>query len=191
MAFIREKDTHELSDAELVSLYRKESDLSVLGKLYQRYMDLIYGVCLKYLKDPEASKDAVINIYEELISKLKQHEVSHFKSWLYTLSRNHCLMQLRKEKGRSTVEIAEKFMQSEEMLHLDSVMEKESQLNSMEKCLEQLSEEQKSCVTLFYLQGKCYNEITELTGIEWNKVRSFIQNGRRNLKLCMENQKGY
>lgn len=187
MAFIREKDTHELTDAELVSLYRKEADLQVLGKLYQRYMDLIYGVCLKYLKDPEAAKDAVINIYEELISKLKQHEVSHFKSWLYTLSRNHCLMQLRKEKGRSTVEIAEKFMQSEEMLHLDSVMEKESQLNSMEKCLEQLSEEQKSCVTLFYLQGKCYNEITELTGIEWNKVRSFIQNGRRNLKLCMEN----
>lgn len=190
MAFIREKDTHDLTDAELVSLYRKEADLHVLGKLYQRYMDLIYGVCLKYLKDPEAAKDAVINIYEELISKLKQHEVSHFKSWLYTLSRNHCLMQLRKEKGRSTVEIAEKFMQSEEMLHLDSVMEKESQLSSMEKCLEQLSEEQKSCVTLFYLQGKCYNEITEITGIEWNKVRSFIQNGRRNLKLCMENQKG-
>lgn len=190
LAFIREKDTHDLTDAELVSLYRKEADLHVLGKLYQRYMDLIYGVCLKYLKDPEAAKDAVINIYEELISKLKQHEVSHFKSWLYTLSRNHCLMQLRKEKGRSTVEIAEKFMQSEEMLHLDSVMEKESQLSSMEKCLEQLSEEQKSCVTLFYLQGKCYNEITEITGIEWNKVRSFIQNGRRNLKLCMENQKG-
>jgi len=187
LAFIREKDTHEFTDAELVSLYRKEADLNVLGKLYQRYMDLIYGVCLKYLKDPEAAKDAVIHIYEELISKLKQHEVSHFKSWLYTLSRNHCLMQLRKEKGRNTVEIAEKFMQSEEMLHLDSVMEKESQLNSMEKCLEQLSEEQKSCVTLFYLQGKCYNEITELTGIEWNKVRSFIQNGRRNLKLCMEN----
>jgi RNA polymerase sigma-70 factor (ECF subfamily) len=187
LAFIREKDTHDLTDAELVSLYRKEADLNVLGKLYQRYMDLIYGVCLKYLKDPEAAKDAVINIYEELISKLKQHEVSHFKSWLYTLSRNHCLMQLRKEKGRSTVEIAEKFMQSEEMLHLDKVMEKESQLNSMEKCLEQLSEEQKSCVTLFYMQGKCYNEITEITGIEWNKVRSFIQNGRRNLKLCMEN----
>jgi RNA polymerase sigma factor (sigma-70 family) len=187
LAFIREKDTHELTDAELVSLYRKEADLNVLGKLYQRYMDLIYGVCLKYLKDPEAAKDAVINIYEELISKLKQHEVNHFKSWLYTLSRNHCLMQLRREKGRNTVEIVEKFMQSEEMLHLDSVMEKEGQLNSMEKCLEQLSDEQKSCVTLFYLQGKCYNEITELTGIEWNKVRSFIQNGRRNLKLCMEN----
>ncbi len=150
-------------------------------------MDLIYGVCLKYLKDPETSKDAVINIYEELITKLKQHEVSNFKSWLYTLSRNHCLMQLRREKGHKIIEIPEQFMQSEEMLHLEGVMQKEEKLNSMEKCLEQLSAEQKTCVTLFYIQGKCYNDIMEQTGIDWNKVRSNIQNGRRNLKLCMEN----
>jgi RNA polymerase sigma factor (sigma-70 family) len=188
LAFIREKDTTTLSDTELVQLYRTNADLKVLGTLYQRYMDLIYGVCLKYLKDPEAAKDAVINIYEELISKLKQHEVTNFKSWLHTLSRNHCLMQLRKEKGKQTIEIPETFMQSEEMLHLNAVQEKEEQLSSMENCLEQLTAEQKTCVTLFYLKGKCYNEITEETGIEWNKVRSFIQNGRRNLKLCMEKQ---
>ena len=186
MAFIREKEKNQSTDAELVNLYRAAGDLNILSTLYQRYMDLIYGICLKYLKDPEASKDAVINIYEELVTKLKQHEVSNFKSWLYTLSRNHCLMQLRKEKGHATVEIPEQFMQTEEMLHLNSVIQREYQLNSMEKCLEQLQPEQKTCVTLFYLQGKCYTDITEQTGIEWNKVRSYIQNGRRNLKLCME-----
>ena len=186
MAFIREKEKNQSTDAELVNLYRAAGDLNILSTLYQRYMDLIYGICLKYLKDPEASKDAVINIYEELVTKLKQHEVNNFKSWLYTLSRNHCLMQLRKEKGHATVEIPEQFMQTEEMLHLNSVIQREDQLNSMEKCLEQLQAEQKTCVTLFYLQGKCYNDITEQTGIEWNKVRSNIQNGRRNLKLCME-----
>ena len=186
LAFIKAKDETTLTDAELVQLYRTNADLNVLSILYQRYMDLIYGICLKYLKDPETAKDAVINIYEELIPKLKQHEVSNFKSWLYTLSRNHCLMQLRREKGHNTVEIPETFMQSGEMLHPDSAREKEDQLNSMEKCMEQLPDEQKTCVTLFYLQGKCYNEITEQTGIEWNKVRSYIQNGRRNLKLCME-----
>ena len=190
MAFIREKEKNQSTDAELVSLYRAAGDLNILSALYQRYMDLIYGICLKYLKDPEASKDAVINIYEELITKLKQHDVSNFKSWLYTLSRNHCLMQLRKEKGHTTIEIPEQFMQTEEMLHLNSVMQREDQLNSMEKCLEQLQAEQKTCVTLFYLRGKCYNEITEQTGIEWNKVRSYIQNGRRNLKLCMESASG-
>lgn len=187
LAFIREKEKNNYSDTELVHFYRADGDLNTLSILYQRYMDLIYGVCLKYLKDPEASKDAVINIYEELITKLKQHEVSNFKSWLYTLSRNHCLMQLRREKGHNTVEIPEQFMQTEEMLHLEGVMQKEEQLTGMEKCLEQLSAEQKTCVTLFYLQGKCYNDIMEQTGIDWNKVRSNIQNGRRNLKLCMEN----
>lgn len=186
LAFIREKEKNHYSDTELVNFYRTDGDLTTLSILYQRYMDLIYGVCLKYLKDPEASKDAVINIYEELISKLKQHEVSNFKSWLYTLSRNHCLMQLRREKGHGTVEIPEQFMQTEEMLHLEDVLQKEEQLTGMEKCLEQLSAEQKSCVTLFYLQGKCYNDIMEQMGIDWNKVRSNIQNGRRNLKLCME-----
>ncbi len=187
LAFIREKEKNNYSDTELVHFYRADGDLNTLSILYQRYMDLIYGVCLKYLKDPEASKDAVINIYEELITKLKQHEVSNFKSWLYTLSRNHCLMQLRREKGHNTVEIPEQFMQTEEMLHLEGVMQKEEQLTGMEKCLEQLPAEQKTCVTLFYLQGKCYNDIMEQTGIDWNKVRSNIQNGRRNLKLCMEN----
>lgn len=186
LAFIKAKDETTLTDAELVQLYRANADLNVLSNLYQRYMDLIYGICLKYLKDPETAKDAVINIYEELIVKLKQHEVSNFKSWLYTLSRNHCLMQLRKEKGHHTVEIPETFMQSGDLTHPDAVEQKEEQLNSMEKCLEQLPAEQKTCVTLFYLQGKCYNDITEQTGIEWNKVRSYIQNGRRNLKLCMD-----
>ena len=188
MNFLREHDTNDLSDAELVLLYRQQGDTAVLGTLYQRYMDLIYGVCLKYLKDSEASRDAVINIFEELVEKLKKHEVESFKSWLYTLARNHCLMQLRKQKGKKTVEMSEGFMQSEHLLHPDDVFQKEEQLNDMEECLQQLSPEQKQCVELFYLQGKCYNEISEQTGFEWNKVRSHIQNARRNLKLCMDNK---
>lgn len=186
MTFIKEKDKNNYSDAELVSLYRDGGEQNVLALLYQRYMDLMYGVCLKYLKDPEASKDAVINIYEELITKLKQHEVTHFKSWLYTLSRNHCLMQLRKEKGKATIEIPATFMQTEEMLHPNGVLLKEEQFTQLEDCIKQLTEEQKDCVELFYLHGKCYKEIVEQTKLKWNEVRSNLQNGRRNLKLCMD-----
>ena len=186
MTFIKEKDKNNYSDAELVSLYRQGGNQHILALLYQRYMSLIYGVCLNYLKDPEASKDAVLNIYEELITKVRQHEVTHFKSWLYTLSRNHCLMQMRKEKGKATIEIPATFMQSEEMLHLNGVLQKEEQFTQLEECMRQLIDEQKNCVELFYLHGKCYNEIVEQTGLDWNKVRSNIQNGRRNLKLCME-----
>ena len=168
--------------------------MTVLGELYQRYMELVYGVCLKYYKEPERSKDSVMQIFEELVSKLKKHEVDNFKGWLHQVAKNHCLMQLRTPKNMKTVEFKVEFpeyhtgqvMQSEENVHLNGVLEKEENFKRMEDCLETLSEDQKKTVQLFYLEGKCYNEIVELTGLEWNNVRSLIQNGRRNLKNCME-----
>lgn len=149
-------------------------------------MELVYGVCLKYFKDQERSRDAVMNIFEELVTKLKAHEISNFKSWLHTLARNHCLMQLRTPKNMKTTEFNTDYMQSAEAVHLNGVFEKEEQLQLLERCLQTLSAEQKQTVELFYLQQKCYNEIAAITGFDWNKVRSFIQNGRRNLKNCME-----
>ena len=160
--------------------------MQVLAELYGRYMDLLYGLCLKYLKDPETSRDAVMHIFEELVTKLKKHEVDNFKSWLYTLAKNHCLMQLRTPKNLKTVEFKTDSMQSEEEMHLNGVLTKEENLQKMENCLQTLPPEQKIAVEMFYLQNKCYNEIAVSTGIEWNKVRSYIQNGRRNLKICME-----
>lgn len=150
-------------------------------------MELVYGVCLKYLEDPEAAQDAVMQIFEQLISKVLQHEVSNFRSWLYTLAKNHCLMQLRNGKKQKIIPLPEEFMQSDQSEHLNGSTLKEIQLQLMEKCLEQLSREQQQTVTLFYLHQKSYHEIVAETGMEWNKVRSLIQNGRRNLKICMDN----
>ena len=186
MAFIKNINETSYTDAQMVALYKDSADLQVLAELYQRYMDLVYGVCLKYFKDAEASKDGVMQIFEELISKLKKHEVENFKSWLYQVAKNYCLMQLRTPKNFKTVEIAESLMQNEENVHLNGVLEKEENLRRLEHCLTTLSDDQRRAVQLFYLDGKCYNEIVELMGQEWNQVRSFIQNGRRNLKLCME-----
>src|SRR5688572_11575953 len=153
-------------------------------------MDLVYGVCLKYLKDPETSRDCVMQIFEELVVKLKKHNVENFKSWLYQVAKNHCLMQLRTPKNLKTLELPDSLMQSEENVHLNGVLEKEENFKKLELCLGTLSEEQRLMIKLFYLEGKCYNEIVELTGHEWNQVRSFIQNGRRNLKNCMESGVG-
>ncbi len=160
--------------------------MDILADLYQRYMELVYGVCLKYLHDEEDAKDAVLNIYEQLVVLLKKHEVTFFKAWLHKLAKNHCLMILRKSKHFTKADIDISLMQSEDPVHLNGVMEKEEHLNQMHYCLNQLVPEQKVTVELFYLQGKCYNEITDITGLEWNKVRSYIQNGRRNLKICMD-----
>ena len=186
MPFLKNISNQSATDLELVALYKKSGELSVLGVLYERYMDLVYGVCLKYLKEGEAAKDATMQIFEELVLKLHKYEVENFKSWLHTLAKNHCLMQLRTPKNLKTVEFNTELMQTGEDVHLNGIFQKEEQLKQLEQCLETLTAEQKQSVELFYLQNKCYKEISEITGTEWNKVRSLIQNGRRNLKICME-----
>ena len=186
MAFLKNISPSEETDAELVALYKKSSDLAHLGQLYQRYMDLVYGVCLKYLNDSEKAKDAVMQIFEELITKLKKHEVENFKGWLHMLAKNHCLMQLRSGKNVRTVELPPSLMQTEENVHLNGVLEKEENFETLEYCLTTLSDDQRQAVRLFYLEGRSYNEIVDIMGYDWKQVRSFIQNGRRNLKICME-----
>ncbi|MGB8192268.1 MAG: sigma-70 family RNA polymerase sigma factor [Chitinophagaceae bacterium] len=191
MGFLKNISSTSFSDAELVAQYQQQRQVTVLAELYQRYMELVYGVCLKYLPDAESAKDAVMNIFEELVQKLHNHQVDNFKGWLYTLARNHCLMQLRSRKNIKITELSAVFVQTEENLHLNGVPEKEQHLQSMEVCLKTLPAEQKQCVELFYLQGKSYNEIVEATGFDWKQVRSFIQNGRRNLKICMERKESW
>lgn len=186
MSFIKNITASEQPDAVLVEAFRTSRNMEVLGQLFQRYMDMLYGVCLKYLKDPEKAKDAVMQVFEELVEKLPRHQVDNFKSWLYALAKNYCLMQLRTPRNLKTTEFNTELMYSVEEPHLNGVLVKEENLQRMERCLETLSAEQKLTVELFYLQNKCYKDIADITGLEWNKVRSFIQNGRRNLKICME-----
>lgn len=175
-----------LTDAELLLLYKRSEDLSVLGELFNRYMSLVYGVCLKYLKDREESRDAVMQVFEKLVTSLREHEVEHFKSWLYVTARNHCLMQLRARKGKKFEEISPYLMENDRAVHLEDEPELEANLSKLEKCIETLASEQKRCVQLFYLEQKCYRDISQLTGYDDNKVKSYIQNGKRNLKICME-----
>ncbi|GAB2807039.1 MULTISPECIES: RNA polymerase sigma factor [Ferruginibacter] len=187
MTFLKNISPDQTTDKELVTAFKESGDTNYLSTLYQRYMDLVFGVCLKYFKDAERCKDAVMDIYEELNTKLKQHEVDNFKGWLHVLARNYCLMQLRSPRNMKTTEFNADFMQSAENTHLNGeVLEKESNFVKLEQCLDTLTEEQKQSVQLFYLENKCYNEIAAITGYDWNKVRSYIQNGRRNLKLCMD-----
>ena len=190
MTFLKNIQQRDISDRELISAYKSSNDLAYISTLYQRYKDLVFGVCLKYFKDGEKSKDAVMDIYEELCKKLKIHEVDNFKGWLLVLARNYCLMQLRSPRNLKTTEFNADFMQSNQITHLENgMLEKEENFKKLEECMEQLTVEQKQSIELFFLQKKCYNEIAEITGFEWSKVRSYIQNGKRNLKICMEEKK--
>lgn len=187
MKFIKSKShPAAISEQQLLAQYRETGELALLATLYEQYMPLVYGLCLKYFKNEEKSKDAVMQIFEQLITKLRFHEVTNFKSWLYTLARNYCLMELRSSNRHSFEEINERIMESAPFVHLDIDELRETRLSVMEECLKQLPEDQRISIDLFYLQQKSYKEIVEMTGFDMNKVKSYIQNGKRNLKICIE-----
>lgn len=174
--------------------YQSSDDLDILGTLYERYMHLVYGVCLKYFKERMAAQDGVTSIFEKLITELPKHEVANFKSWLYVLTKNFCLMQIRSQKTETKrlhdYQSDQKiFVESEQEMH--PIDEEEQHLNKLlQDCIEKLKGEQQQCIKLFYFESKSYKEISDTLTLEENKVKSFIQNGKRNLKICIEKNNG-
>jgi RNA polymerase sigma factor (sigma-70 family) len=180
-----------LSDAELVAQYKESGENICVGELCRRYMHLVLGVCMKYMKDEDLAKDLQSHIFERLLSDLNKHEITHFKGWLYAVCRNHCLMQLRSNQSLLKNQKALKKdlspgMENEYPLHPDGISEKEVELSRLEAAITQLNEGQRRCVELFFIHEKSYKEIVESTGLSLNDVKSYIQNGKRNLKLLME-----
>lgn len=177
------------SDEELIRQYQLTRDPAYIGNLFTRYTHLIYGICFKYLGDEEDSKDAVMQIFEKLLHTLKTQEVTKFNHWLHILTKNYCLMELRsrkiKEKKSRQLNLPD-FAQTTYDVQLESISEKEIKLHQLELGLTQIPKEQKICIELFYLEKKCYQEIAEITGFDLNKVKSYIQNGKRNLKIYLE-----
>jgi RNA polymerase sigma-70 factor (ECF subfamily) len=178
-------------DLELVAQYKQTQDNVLVGELFRRYTHLIFGVCMKYLKDEDEAQDAGMQIFEKLLTDLKKHDIQQFKGWLHMVCKNYCLMQLRAGASRlkRTKEMQKdlvSLMESPPELHLTVENTKELQLTFMEECLKGLNNEQKVCVELFFLQEKSYQEVTEMTNYSMNNVKSYIQNGKRNLKNCME-----
>ncbi len=189
MFFKRFSKPKPTTDAEYLAAYQATENLELLGELYERYMEMVFAVCFKYLRDEDESKDAVMQIFEELVVKLRTHSVDNFRSWLHSVVRNHCLMHLRSNRLQTEgVDFFEdNSVENEPFEHQsDEPFELEQNLSKMTDCLETLSDEQKTSIRLFYLEEKCYKEITDLTGYELNKVKSYIQNGKRNLKICIE-----
>lgn len=182
---------HSKSDIELIKYYKLNDDPEIIGELFKRYTGFVFAISMRYLKNQDACNDAVMGIFEELFEKLKQHEISNFKSWLHTLTRNYCLLQLRSQQNTSRKnQVFEKeqkeFMEDTELVHQESDW-LEEKLQLMEICIPKLKNEQKLCVELFYIEKKSYVDISEQTGFELKKVKSYIQNGKRNLKILMEN----
>jgi RNA polymerase sigma-70 factor (ECF subfamily) len=181
-----EKNKH-ITDQQLLDNYYNRHDNEALGILLERYTLLLLGVCMKYLKNEEEARDAVQQIFLKAITELRKYRVDYFKSWIYMVAKNHCLMKLRDNHGKNPVELTERYMEArEEMIDDSGFREQDLTYDLMAEALQQLHLEQQQCVTLFYLQKKSYQEISQQTGFTMMQVKSYIQNGKRNLKLLIE-----
>ncbi len=176
---------NHIEDKELLQKFYSDSNNYWLGILLERYTMLLLGVCMKYLKDEEEAKDAVQQIFLKAILELQKYKVDFFKSWLYMVAKNQCLMKLRSKQFYASVEIADNIY-SDESTGNHLMQHKENTLSLIEEGLQELNPEQKTCVTLFYLHKKSYQEIRDSTGFNLLQVKSFIQNGKRNLKILVE-----
>ena len=181
-----ETNHDKITDASLLQQYKDSGSNVWLGKLLERYTLLVYGVCLKYLKHEDDAKDGVQQVFEKVITELDKYEVQYFKSWLYMIAKNYCLMRLR-GKSNYNIEIDENTFNGaidEESIEL--AQQKDNSLSTMEVALSLLNTEQKECITLFYLKKLSYKEVCDVTGLDFMMVKSNIQNGKRNLKNIMQ-----
>ena len=179
-------EQENLTDEELLKRYCDSGELVYFVEAYKRYMPLVYGVALKYLKRPEDAQDAVMQLFEELVVKIKEVEIQSFKAWLYTCIRNNCLMEIRKRSKNLSVSLDDSFMEFCDDFHLTVVSESENREESLRECVESLPEKQRISVKYFFFDELSYKEEEERTGFSLKMVKSFIQNGKRNLKLCLE-----
>lgn len=175
-----------ITDQQLLEHYNSDRNNQWLGILLQRYTLLLFGVCMKYLKNEEEAKDAVQQIFLKVIAELEKYKVDYFKSWLYMVAKNYCLMQLRDKPGKYKVEVTEKLQIEQEESSMLEHIEKDRLMLLMEESMHELNDQQKQCVSLFYLEKRSYAEIAGQTGYNMLQVKSFIQNGKRNLKILIE-----
>lgn len=183
----------QLSDDELVGKIKLFNDRRAITALFERYVHLLYGVCLKYLKDREQSKDAAMEIFEISMEKIPVTDISNFKGWIYTVTKNHCLMKLRKMSSSQRYHeeiiqnLKEEIMESDIPLNLIHENNLNPVADSLESAMTKLKKEQEECIRMMYLENKSYKEIAEMTGYSLKQVKSYIQNGKRNLKIIIMN----
>jgi RNA polymerase sigma factor (sigma-70 family) len=175
-----------MTDQELLEKFAASRSNEWLGILLERYTLLLLGVCMKYLKNEDEAKDCVQQVFLKVIQELQKYKVDYFKSWLYMVAKNYCLMRLRDRQGKISTELDNRPLAAPEEADRQKLIQTDHTLDLMEVALQELGSEQQQCVTLFYLQKKSYAEISETTGFSMMQVKSYIQNGKRNLKILIE-----
>lgn len=184
--FFFKRNISAYTDGELLDLYNSTLKSEYFGELYNRYIPLLYGVCLKYLQDGNKAQDAVMQLFEDLLPKIARYEVNEFRTWIYSVAKNHCLQLLRKNNPEVLTDFDTPFVESFDILHLLTEEDNDSTLAALNHCIEKLPEPQRISIVLFFMEEMSYADVVEKTGYQLKSVKSYIQNGKRNLKICIE-----
>ena len=182
---MKHKSYDHITDAELLGYYYEDKSQEWMGILLKRYTLLLFGVCMKYLKNEEEAKDCVQQIFLKVLTEATKYKIDYFKSWLYMVAKNHCLMKLRGDQGKKNKQVFDQYIAAPEEKKTE-LLENEKTFLLLEEAIEELSEEQRQCVILFYLQKFSYQQVSSKTGYDLAQVKSHIQNGKRNLKILLE-----
>lgn len=175
-----------LTDEDLLIQYKESGNIEYFGTLYNRYTPLLYGTCLKYLENDAKAYDAVMQLFEELLPKVSNYNIDSFKNWLHSVVRNHCLQILRKENKEISIDFNSEIMESDEILHLLCEEDNDNdRIQALHNCIGRLPDGQRLSITHFFMKEMSYADIAEKTGYSLNAVKSNIQNGKRNLKNCI------
>ena len=177
---------NDITDLELLDLYSKDKNQEWIGILLERYTVLLLGVCMKYLKDENEAKDSVQQIFLKVLTDISKYKIEFFKSWLYMVAKNHCLMRIRDKGNKLTKELTDQVIIPESEYNLQELLTIDKTYYFLEEALTELNEEQRQCLILFYLQKNSYQQISEKTGLQLMQIKSYIQNGKRNLKIILE-----
>jgi len=175
----------DYSEENLLRAFVESGDANFFGELYRRYIPLLYGLCLKYLNNKEGAQDAVMDLFEVLVEKVPQYEINNFRTWLYSVAKNHCLQVLRKEKQINYINIEDGVVENQAIFTLTDIAQSQEETEALEYCLTTLPDEQRVSINYFFYDDKSYADIVDLTGFALSKVKSYIQNGKRNLKNCI------
>ena len=173
------------TDEKLLQAFTESGDVAFFGELYRRYIPKVYGLCLKYLNNKEMARDTVMDIFAVLVEKVPHYEIKNFNTWLYSVAKNHCLHVIRKKKQTNFVNIEDAFVENEAIFTLTDKPQSDEEREALEYCLQTLSDEQRVSLNYFFYEDKSYADIVELTGFALSKVKSYIQNGKRNLRSCI------
>lgn len=187
MLLNRRKTYQKLSDEQLIIIYKRKNHTLIIGELYNRYAHLVFGVAMKYLKNKHDAEDITMIVFEKLPLRISKSNIHKFKPWMYTVTKNEIFQLFRKKGIKQTELIAE----PEENNTLEEVKLKDEQLNKLESLIKTLKKEQQQCITLFYIERKSYQEIAETMQLEIKQIKSAIQNGKRNLKIKLENSEEF